>query len=167
MEIDYEVENFVKPLYVSRLLTEQSANDVLSWYRAQGVPNLKSVVDLHCTIAYSKEAVDWDSIIPDHYGFVTHLYDAEHALFGTRSEENNNMLLVLKLTGQKCHRRLEDAWKYYMKKGCSYDFPDYIPHITIADVPDDSRWKNIMPYEGRIEFEAEIMEELDEDRSAV
>jgi 2'-5' RNA ligase len=51
--------------------------------------------------------------------------------------------------------------------GCSWEYEDYTPHITVADAPANaSDLRMIEPYRGPIELGPEIFQEIDEDWQA-
>jgi hypothetical protein len=110
-------------------LGQKSAERLNKWCKESLIPNQLPIEELHCTLIYSKDNLppnieiqkysDMLKVEPDTY---------EYALFG----ENGNTL-VLKITQEK----IQDRW-YELKKKYKfqYDFPTYIPHISLSyDIP--------------------------------
>jgi hypothetical protein len=51
--------------------------------------------------------------------------------------------------------------------GCSWEYEDYIPHISVASAPSNpADLKTIEPYRGPIELGPEIFQEIEEDRAS-
>lgn len=79
--------------------------------------------ELHCTVTYSRrpcpELGDYRPDIP---------IGADVLGFRIFSMQNGNRCLVLELHSDD----IMDLHKYAMELGCSYDYPDYTPHITLS-----------------------------------
>jgi hypothetical protein len=110
---------------------------------------------------YCREPVDWMKVGADEFGS-----DQK----GNLSIKAGGPRLVEQLGGDKVvcqlfvnydlsyrHRRALDA-------GCSYDYPEYQPHITVAEAPVNSDIvRELEPWIGPIELGPEIFEEIQED----
>lgn len=131
-----------RSLYVSRPVT--NVEEIIEWAEANGLGELKACDDpLHITQAYSKEPVVWENIHFDE-GDIELEASSERRL-----EVFNGGAVVLTLNSEY----LQDRFRHYQAKGCSYDFEEYKPHVTIGylkegqDTFDPSR---IVPYMGRV-----------------
>jgi phage-related protein (TIGR01555 family) len=148
-----------RSLYIRRDVL--NGDEILRHYKKQGLENLRAASDLHVTIMYSREPVDWMKVGSDDWG----------------GDQKGNLMikpggprLMEQLGGDKVvcllfvnydlvyrHRRCLDA-------GCSYDYADYQPHITIADAPVNSDIvRQLDPWQGAIELGPEIFQEINED----
>ena len=145
------MSNF-KPLYVSRKLI--NASEFLKWYENQGV-KIINPKDAHITVVYSKSPVNWDTCIPDKIGKVINLG------VDTSLEVFDNNTLVQKFKSPQ----LKSRWEYYSDLGCSWDYPTYLPHVTISYSGKPGAGKNLKIYKGKLVFGPEIMEFLDTDWS--
>jgi phage-related protein (TIGR01555 family) len=148
-----------RSLYMYRNVLNGS--DILKHFASQGLENLRAADDLHVTIMYCREPVDWMKVGADEFGS-----DQK----GNLSIKAGGPRLVEQLGGDKVvcqlfvnydlayrHRRALDA-------GCSYDYPEYQPHITVAEAPVNSDIvRELEPWIGPIELGPEIFEEIQED----
>lgn len=142
-------DGIARPLYVSRRVLNVS--DIRKWAEAQGITGLLD--DLHVTIAYSKEIVDWMSIRPTWSAEVDGVMRI--AAGGPRDMDvYNKGVVVLEFNDSDLtwrHEAIKEA-------GASWDWPDYQPHISITkDFVDLSKVK---PYTGPIILGPEIFEEI-------
>lgn len=135
-----------RPLYVRRDV--KNADEIKRWAKEQGIENV--VDDLHVTIIYSKDAVDWMKMGA--------AWEEELVIpaGGPRvMDKFNGNALVLQIASNNLY------WRNQMMRarGASSDFEDYNPHITISyDGPDDI--SGITPFAGRIELGPEIFEDI-------
>lgn len=136
-----------RTLYVRRDVINRA--DIVRWAESQGFTDI--VPDLHVTIAYSRNPVDWFSV-------------------GTSWSDK----IEISAGGPRQMDRLGQAGEYHAllitanelvwrnkeirENGASWDWPDYQPHISIqigGDVPE-----GIEPYQGKIVLGPEIFEEV-------
>lgn len=116
----------------------------------------------HVTVMYSRTPVDWIKVGDDY------LNGDENGKFtvapgGPRLHERlgeNRDAVVLQFASSRL------CWRHESMKesGCSFDFSEYQPHVTISWDPDkviDA--ERLKPYRGALEFGPEIFEEIDED----
>jgi hypothetical protein len=61
-------------------------------------------------------------------------------------------------------RKLKARWQEFSDAGASYDFPEYISHVTISYKPIDL--KSVEPYSGELIFGPEELKEIDDDWTA-
>lgn len=137
-----------RTLYVSRKVV--NASEIIGWAKSQGFKETLQPEDLHVTIAYSREPVDWMKVGEAWQSKV------EIAEGGPRLTETFGESKVLLFKSSE----LEWRHQSIREVGASWDHPEYQPHITIsyADMPDD-----VVPYQGKIILGPEIFEEVDDD----
>lgn len=146
-----------RTLYVSRKLL--NADEVIEWAKSQGFETTLPADDMHVTVAYSRQPVDWMEVGENWAGS-----DREGKLEvppgGARLIERFDGGAVVLLFASS-----ELSWRHeeIKRRGASWDYPEYQPHITLsyAGAPDDI--DAIEPYRGRLVFGPEIFAEVDED----
>lgn len=144
-----------RTLYVSRPV--RNGGEILRWAKAQGIPNLVAPKDLHVTIAFSRDPVDW---------FKT--YDASGRLTvdpgGPRVIEplGDDGALVLMFASESLTWR----WEHFRNIGASWDYEEYQPHITLTWNAEGFDYSKVKPYQGRIVFGPERFAEIDENWKA-
>lgn len=146
-----------RSLYVQRKVTNGA--DILAWAKAQGFETTVPADDLHVTIAYSRQALDWMKISGD---------------WGSRQDGGMTVApggarLVEPLGGEGAVVLLfnssELAWRHMQirEAGASWDYEEYQPHVTITYAAGDMDLSKVEPYCGKIEFGPEIFQALDTD----
>lgn len=143
-----------KTLYVKRQLL--NSNQVREWAASQGIASALPADDMHVTIAFSKEPVDWSKFSPDPY-FVS-VVTGDRAVHQFPPRNTPNGALVLKFSSEP----LTERWQYYRDGGASWDFPDYQPHVTITYSVPEADVAAIQPYTGPLNFGPEEWAEVDE-----
>ena len=144
-----------RPLYVYRRLI--NAADVLAWAREQGFDTLVAPEDLHVTITYSKKPVNWFAI--DNFGSFR-----DELIVGPGGPR-----LVETMGGKGavalCFQSPDLQWRHreMMEAGCSWDFPSYIPHITLTYDASGVDLAKVQPWTGRLIFGPEIYEPIEQD----
>lgn len=142
------------PLYVCRMVLNRE--EIQSWATEQGFGELQP--DLHCTILYSRQPVDWLAM---------------GTSWADRDNDGSGKLLVT-AGGPRCVEPLGDRtavlmfangdiqWRHeeMVRLGASHDYPDFIPHISLTDKPVDL--SNVQPYRGAIEFGPELFQRLED-----
>ncbi len=139
-----------KSLYVCRKL--KNADELIEWAKGQGFKKTLPADDMHVTIVYSKKKMDWFSV-PDGFDSYQNEYDDD------RSVEPLGEAVVLKFTSTDLSAR----WKEFRDAGASWDYPSYMPHISITYDPGDVDLDNIEPYTGLLEFGPEEFTEVKSD----
>lgn len=147
-----------RSLYVSRKLL--NADEFIKWAKGQGFDKTLAPDDLHVTITYSRQAVDWmemgDNWSDNGKGGLT------VPAGGARIVEplGDKGAVVLLFASSSLSWRHEDM----IRKGASHDFPEYQPHVTITyEKPEGLDLSKVEPFRGKLEFGPEIFEELDAD----
>lgn len=138
-----------KSLYMHRPV--QNAADIAKWAKAQGFTSTLHVADMHVTLAFSKDPVDWNAITP-HSDIVT-VTGGQRAI---ASLGENGEATVLRFESDA----LEARWQALRDVGCSWDWDSYKPHVTLtySGAPDDL--DQVAVYEGEIILGPEIMQEV-------
>ena len=145
------MKNKNDPLYVHRPLLNHE--DVTKWAEQEGIPNITNGKDMHVIIAFSKFPVKWNTFTPRTGNYFN---EADQGRSITKFGDKNE-IIVLKFTSHI----LEKRWKEFKTGGCSWDFPGYIPHISISYDGLDIDLTNIKPFAGKLLFGPEIFEDLD------
>lgn len=144
-----------RPLYVSRPLL--NASELMEWARGQGFVSLVPAEELHVTVAYSRRAVNWFAM--GQYGSNTGelIVSPGGPRLVERMGDGTAVALVFQSVDlQWRHREMRDA-------GASWDYPSYLPHITLTTNAPDLDIAAIKPYQGRLIFGPERFEALDPD----
>lgn len=137
-----------RPLYVRRNVL--NGEEILRWAKSQGFGKTLTADDLHVTIAYSRQPVDWMQMGES---WADRL---EVAAGGPRVVERFGDATVLLFACSELEWRHES----FKGKGASWDHPEYQPHITISYDAGDP--EAIKPYTGKIVLGPEIFEPIDE-----
>ncbi len=141
-----------RPLYVYRRLL--NAAELLEWARAQGFRTALLPEELHVTVAYSRRPVNW-------FGVGSCWGEDRHRLVvegGPRLVEQlgEQGAVVLHFADD----RLENRHREMRRMGASWDFPSYLPHVTLTYDPGEVDPANVAPYRGRLVFGPEIFEPI-------
>lgn len=140
-----------RTLYVRRDVINRA--DIVRWATEQGFTDI--VPDLHVTIAYSRQMVDWFKV-------GTSWADRlEIGAGGPRQMDSfgtDGKYKVLLITAP------ELVWRHreIIENGASWDHEEYQPHISIQ-IGGDVDLAEVEPYQGKIVLGPEIFEELRED----
>jgi hypothetical protein len=134
--------------------------EILAWAKSQGFDTTLPADDLHVTIAYSRDPVDWMKAGEDWTGREDGGVTVKPG--GARVMEQFGDAVVLLFNSSDLswrHVRIREA-------GASWDHPEYQPHVTITYQRGDVDLASIEPYRGAIELGPEIFEPLDDDWQA-
>jgi len=140
-----------RTLYVRRDLINQKA--VKAWAKKAGFKT--SLTDMHVTIAYSKEPVDWIAMGNDGWsgnekGTLT------VKAGGPRVLEKFGSAIVLAFASSDLSWR----WRDMKDRGASWSYDDYTPHVTITYDGGDIDFMSLKAYDGELVFGPEIFEEI-------
>lgn len=145
-------EQLSRSLYVSRILA--NAADVVSWARAQGFKQTLAPKDMHVTVAFSRDHVDWSGASKSAKAIVSERGKREVSPLG----DNGGIVLLFDCP------ELNERWQEFRDAGASWDWPEYRPHITLTysgeGAPDLA---TVQPYSGVLKFGPEKFAEVDED----
>jgi len=140
-----------KPLYVYRRVLNAQA--IIDWAASQGFKSTVTPAEMHVTIMYSKEAVDWIKM-GEAWG-----QDLEGHIRvvpgGPRIVERFGKAVVLAFGNSDL------SWRHSSLKhqGCSYDYEDYNPHVTIT-YNGPEQIDEMEPYRGEIVLGPEVFQEI-------
>lgn len=137
-----------RTLYVRRNVL--NAKDIIRWAKSQGFETTLSSDDMHVTIAFSREPVDWFKV------GTAWQEKIEIAAGGPRQMESFGEARVLLIASSDLTWRHDEI----IAAGATWDHPEYQPHITISygPMPD-----GVEPYQGPIVLGPEIFEEVKDD----
>lgn len=149
------------PLYVSRKLL--NASEVIAWAKSQGFTSTTPADDMHVTVLYSKEPVDWfamgDTWASDADGGLTVRKGGPRfvEVFGPG---DGTGAVVLRFYSDDLRWRHEGM----LERGASSDYADFKPHVTISyDGLGDVDLAKVEPYTGELRFGPEIFEPIKAD----
>lgn len=125
-----------RTLYVCRPLLNGAA--IHKWATGQGFKSALPGDELHVTIAYSKDRLEWPARRSGNLKITG----------GRRSIEKFGDAVVLRFSSAK----LQDRWRAICAAGASYDFPSYKPHVTVTYEAKGLDLDDIEPYRGPLEF---------------
>lgn len=148
-----------KTLYVRRDVI--NADDIIAWATDQGIPGVIDGSDMHVTVAFSRQPVDWIKV-----GSVGTWGQDEDGVMkippgGARMLDllgpEQDVLALLFNSSDLTYR-----WCQIKEAGATWDWQDYQPHITIAKVAvGEFAVIDFEPYRGPIVLGPEIFEEID------
>lgn len=145
-----------RPLYVSRKLLNVA--EFAKWAREQG---FEVADDLHVTVVYSRQPVDWMKADTDWYGdegdgSLTIGPGGPRVVEMLGPQGDVPALLFSSSRLSYRHERIREM------TGAGHGWPEYVPHVTIAaSVPAGFDLSAVEPYRGALRFGPEIFEELD------
>lgn len=147
-----------KTLYVSRKIV--NAADIIDHFKAQGIETTLPADDLHVTVAFSRQVVDWMQISADWSGGDDGRYTIPPG--GPRQMDmlgKAKDALVLLFNDDHLHWRHQ----HMADKGASWDHDEYQPHITISWQAGDIDPESVDPWKGPIVLGPELFDTVDED----
>lgn len=148
-----------RTLYARRDLLNGEA--IAAWAKGQGFPVTLDPNDMHVTLAYSKQPVDWMKVGEDWNG----REDGKLRIApgGVRLVEelgtDEKKAITLMFTSSAL------SWRHEQIKqaGASWDHEEYQPHVTFTwEGPEGIDLKTIEPYRGELVFGPEVFEEVKE-----
>lgn len=138
-------------LYVRRDVTNQAA--ITAWAKEQGFTDI--VDDMHVTIVYSKQPVDWLSIESSWSGSKMEIDAGGPRLI----EQFDGGAIVLAFSNRDLTWRNEEI----RRAGASSDREEYQAHITITKAPFAGDLARVVPYQGKIVLGPEVFERIKTD----
>lgn len=145
-----------RTLYVRRNVV--NADEIIAWYKKQGLPTLVPADQMHVTLAYSTSPVDW-SKAGDAYG-IDDKGQLKLPPGGMRLTEKFGDALVLLISSSSLSYRHADLKS---ATGATWKWPDYQPHITLTYKTEGIDLSLVKPYIGPIVLGPEIFEEVNSD----
>ena len=153
VEDSFRANSKAQTLYVSRRL--KNAQAFFDWAKAQGFKSVVNPDDIHTTVAYSRQEVVWGDM-GDHF-------DKVRVVGGERSIRSlgDKGAVVMYFESKE----LEQRWQELYDAGCSWDYDDFHPHVTITYDGEGVDLSKIEPFQDELVFGPERFEELDTDWS--
>lgn len=150
-----ESENqFSSGIYCSAKPTQSTIDALNSFCAAYDVPNAISGKEMHTTVIYSEQG---NSQFQYQEKYETEI-KAKFAGFDMFGAEND--VLVIKIKSPELQARHKSMMEEY---DLSYNFDEYIPHITLSYDAADFDISKLDDYHGDLMFSGEEANELDSD----
>jgi hypothetical protein len=147
-----KLKKFDKTLYIRRDLV--NTEPLLAWAKEAGFTSTLPADDMHVTVVYSKDPVDWENMGEGGSGHLF-AYDTEN-----RTIEQFGDAVVMTFQNADLIRR----HSYLRVLGCHHSFVPYQSHVTITyAAPEDLDLSAIKAYDGPLEFGPEIFQEINTD----
>src|SRR5580704_3504076 len=148
-----------RTLYVQRDVL--NGDEIRAWAKQQGFKTTVPASDMHVTITFSRTPVDWMKVASNSWSSTVDKGGGELQTTpgGPRLIEKFGDAVVLLFANAELTWRHDEM----VKAGCSWDFPEYQPHITISWNAEGSDLSKIEPYQGAIRMGPEIFEEVKDD----
>lgn len=148
----------MRSLYVRRPVL--NGRQIADWAKSQGIRNVVDPSEMHVTIAYSKEPMDWNRL------------DAQGGSMSVPSGSEGRQVKALGPNKDVTalgfqHDPLESRWRDFRVRGASWDWPSYQPHVTISTSAQKKDLGDFEPYKGEIVLGPEEFDEVDEGAGAV
>lgn len=144
----------VRTLYVKRRLLNGGA--VREWVRSQGLQSALPAGEMHVTVAFSRDPVDWSALDARKDAIVVH--DGVRSVHQFPPRNTPNGALVLRFEAPELQRR----WQELKDAGARWDFPEYLPHITLTYAVADASGMQLEPFRGPLIFGPEEWDEVNE-----
>jgi phage-related protein (TIGR01555 family) len=144
-----------KPLYVSRKVLNGA--EIVTWAKAQGFKDIVPADSMHVTIAASREPVDWLKMGEPGWGGSNGDGQLTVSAGGPRVVEPLGDGVVLMFSSWELgyrHGQIKEA-------GASWDFSDYVPHVTISydrATNGDLDMDAVVPFTGKLQLGPEVFE---------
>jgi hypothetical protein len=139
-----------RTLYVMRPVLNGA--EIIKWAKEQGFKTTLPADDLHVTIAFSREAVDWMKV-GESWGDQIRVPEG-----GARLMEQFGEARVLLFSSSELSWRHEEI----RRAGASWDHAEYQPHITISYDEAAPDVAEVEPYRGEIILGPETFQEVKE-----
>jgi hypothetical protein len=170
-----------KTLYVHRPVL--NADEIISWAKGQGFAVTLPASDMHVTVAYSKQPVNWQAIGDDWSArpewALGHI-DGQYGVTGRPDFDADDPPGSLRLRGgprevvrlgdkgavvlKVQSAALTQRWCSFMHAGASWDYCAFSPHVTITyQAPSKLDLAKINPFAGDILLDEEHWGEIDAD----
>ncbi len=145
-----------RTLFVQRKLL--NADAFIEWAKGQGFATTVPADELHVTVAFSRNPVDWIAVGQDWAGEPDGTLKVNPG--GPRVVERLGPqgAVVLMFASSALSWRHEDI----KRAGASWDWPEYQPHVTITFDAGDVDVDAVEPFQGELRFGPEIFEEVDD-----
>jgi 2'-5' RNA ligase len=151
-----EASSKSKGTYASLDLSKKSQKSLLNWLTKQDLPNLVDPEEYHCTIIYSRKAIPeiakWEIKLPMPVKAIG------WKIFPT---QDGKKCLVLEVQNSKMN---DIHFKAEEELGATWDYPEFIPHITVClDYKEENEPRNLPKF--KLIFDNFSVTELDLEHS--
>jgi len=139
------------------IVTALNAHELIAWAEEQGFNSTIAADDMHVTVAYSRQPVNWFGI--------GSAWGDESRQIRTRGgprmvdQLGDEGAVVLHFSDQSLNARHREI----RERGASWDFPSYLPHVTFTYRPGTVDLDKVKPYQGELHFGPEIFETISDD----
>ena len=114
-----------EPTYAAFRVNPVTAKRLKDWFEKRNIRNVMPDTNkLHVTVCYSKAPISYKPL-----KLLLDLIKAEPLSIEFLGRESDKQYIVLKVESPL----LRERFNYAMSIGASYDFPEYIPHISISE----------------------------------
>jgi hypothetical protein len=137
-------------LYAYRSVSHETSTKLMAWAHSQGILSTLDSWDMHITLIYSSTPTAWEWNSGDRESLLIKGGKRSIELFGEDKDT-----LVLKIESSA----LSDRHAELLATGCTSDYPDYQPHITITYKGKGVDVSQIAPYTGDIQLDREWFKE--------
>jgi len=138
-----------RSLYIHRKI--KNGDDIIAWAKSQGISKTLKPEDLHVTIAFSRDELDWMKLGE---AWQSEIKIAEGGARIMEQFDGGATVLLFKAN------ELEWRHREVLRHGGSFDYDEYEPHITIT-YGETPALSDIEPYQGEIVLGPEIFQEVD------
>jgi phage-related protein (TIGR01555 family) len=145
-----------RTLYVQRKLLNGA--EFLAWAKSQGFNTTLPANDLHVTVAFSRQPVDWMAIEPSWDGDKGDLIVPPGGARLVESLGDKGAVVLLFSSSSLAYRH-----EAIRRAGASWDYPEYQPHVSITYSGEGIDLSKVDPFQGALHFGPEIFEELNDD----
>lgn len=164
-----------KTLYVFRPVL--NADDILAWAKTQGFSSTLEASDLHVTVAFSKNPLNWAKLGDDWCAEDPRPADDERRYAetvawsegGRKQKRIEGGVREVKALGDKGavvlafqSPSLTERWAQFLRIGASWDYAGYSPHLTITYKGAGVDLAKVDPYKGPILLGEEDWNEIKE-----
>lgn len=148
-----DIANFHKTLYVARPVL--NGEEIVAWAKSQGFAKTLEPDDLHVTICYSREPLDWLQLERDETP-ITIPASSDRAVMPL----GDKGAIVLKFSDA----RLLARWRVFRENGASWDYEGVLkPHVSITYQGAGIDVVGMEPYRGPIVLGGEVWKPVNQE----
>lgn len=133
-------------MYGAYKISLETANNIVNWARAQGLSHIMRPSKMHVTTIYSRKFLP--AYVPSNK-MVGGTFD-HFKMFPEKDATGFSTLVAVVHSPA-----IVDRWSEAQRQGATYDFPDYIPHISLGRVPSTFKLKDLAPFDFPLVFSHE------------
>lgn len=132
-----------------------NADEIIRWFKDQGVPEVYAPESLHVTVVYSKKPVDWMKM-GEPWDARLEIPEGGPRLLEKFGPTQDVLVQLFK------SRELDWRHEQARELGASYDFDEYQSHISISLRAGELDLVNLKPWQGPIVLGPEVYGEIDD-----